>query len=77
MYLWGYFSDPIVKILGDIQAIKTCIYDILMPGIGKFTIYTGQIRPVISRMCKEVTKVNNKKFCFGFNGVPYPGYIVT
>ena len=71
------FQSKINELLGDIEAVRAYINDILMVTKGSFKDHMQMLDKVLTR-CKMVNlKVNASKFYLGLSEVEYLGYIIS
>ena len=71
------FQAKVDELLGDIEGFKTYIDDIFVLGKDSLERNIYQLILIFYRMCAAGLKVNAPKCSFGFNDIPYLGYVIT
>ena len=71
------FQAKVDEILGDIEGIKTYIYDILVLIKDIFEKHIGQLIIIFGRLRAAGLGVNAPKCSFGSKDIPYLGYVIT
>ena len=75
--LGDIFQAKVDDLLGDIEVVKTYIYDIFVLSKDSFENHIEQLRIIFGKLRSASLKVNAPKRSFRLNGIPYRGYIIT
>ena len=71
------FQSKVDELLGNIEGVKTYIYDILVLGKDSFESHIEQLRIIFGRLRAAGLKFNVPKCSFGLNHIPCLGYVIT
>ena len=71
------FHAKVDELLGNIEAVKTYIDDILVLGKDSFEKYIEQLRIIFGRLRAAGLKVNAPKCSIGLDEIPYLVYGIT
>ena len=71
------FQSKINEMLGDIDAVRAYLDDVLVLAKGNFKDHLTQVQEVLKRLQKAGLKVNADKSSFGVHEFEYLGYIIN
>ena len=75
--LGDIFQSKVDELLGDIEGVKTYIYDIIVLIKDSFENHIDQLIIILWRLRTAGLKVNAPKCSFGLNKIPYLGCVIT